>query len=131
MSIVTPFFAAALALIYVALSLNVVRYRLGKQVSLGDGSDSQLQRAIRAHGNFIEYVPLALLLMWFLESLTLSPSLPFWMGSVLVVARVAHAFGMFYPKQLMILRQLGVVATLGVLILASAAILQFYLPLSL
>lgn len=130
MSAVTPFFAAALALIYLALSVIIVRLRFAKQVSLGDGNDRQLRRAIRAHGNFIEYVPLVLILMWFLESLTLSPSLPFWLGAVLLVARVAHAFGVFYPKQLIILRQLGTVATFGVLMLASAAILRFYLPVS-
>ena len=130
MSIVTPFFAAALALIYLVLSINIARYRFTRRVSLGDGGDRYLQRAIRAHANFIEYVPLALLLMWFLESLTLSASLPFWLGSVLVAARLAHAFGIYYPRQLMILRHLGIVATFGVLILASAAILQFYLPLT-
>jgi len=129
MTVITPFFAAVLALIYIGLSLNVVRYRIDNRLSSGSGGDAHVEMAIRAHANFIEYVPLALLLMWFIESLTLSGNLVFWLGAVLVVARTAHAFGMFYPKQLLVLRQLGAIGTFGVILVASLAILRFYLPL--
>jgi uncharacterized membrane protein YecN with MAPEG domain len=130
MVVITPLFAAIFGLMYVALSFNVVRYRLGTKVSLGAGESSKLERAIRTHGNFIEYVPFVLLLMWFIETLTLSANVVFWLGSILLIARVSHAFGMFYPKQLMILRQLGTLATFGVIIKASISILQHYMPLS-
>ncbi len=130
MTIVTPFFAAILAMVYLALSLNVSRYRISHKISLGSGDNRHLRYAIRAHANFIEYVPLSLLLIWFLESLTLSAKLPFWLGAVLLTARVAHALGLFYPRELFILRQIGSVATLSVLLVASAAILLFYLPVS-
>jgi uncharacterized membrane protein YecN with MAPEG domain len=115
---------------YVALSINVSRYRFGAKVSLGTGESSNLERAIRAHGNFIEYVPFALLLMWFIETLTLSANVVFWLGSILLIARVCHAFGMYYPRQLLILRQLGTLATLGVIIKASISIFQYYMPVS-
>jgi uncharacterized membrane protein YecN with MAPEG domain len=130
MLVITPLFAALFGLMYLLLSLNVVRYRLGTKVSLGVGENKNLEQAIRTHGNFAEYVPFALLLMWFIETLTLSANVVFWLGSILLLARVAHAFGMFYPKQLMILRQLGVVATLGVILVASISIIQHYMPLS-
>lgn len=130
MIVLTPLFAAIFALIYMALSFNVVRYRFSTNVSLGTGESSNLERAIRTHGNFIEYVPFALLLMWFIETLTLSANEVFWLGSILLIARVSHAFGMYYPKQLMILRKIGVLATFGVIIKASISIFQYYLPLS-
>lgn len=129
MTVLTPLFGAIFAMIYVVLSLNVVRYRFGAKISLGNGDNKHLEMASRAHANFIEYVPIALLLMWFLESLTLSPYKVFWLGSSLLVARVFHAFGMFYPKQLMILRQLGTIVTFMVLILLSISLLKHYLPL--
>jgi uncharacterized membrane protein YecN with MAPEG domain len=130
MGVITPLFAAIFGLMYMALSLNVVRHRLGTKVSLGDGDNKSLECAIRTHGNFAEYVPFALLLLWFIETLTLSANVVFWLGSLLLIARVAHTFGMFYPKSLIILRQLGVLATFGVIAMASISILQHYMPLS-
>ena len=128
MVVVTPLFAAIFGIMYMALSFNVVRYRFGAKVSLGAGESRNLERAIRAHGNFIEYVPFALLLMWFIETLTLSANVVFWLGSILLIARVSHAFGMYYPTQLKILRQLGTIATFGVIIKASISIFQYYMP---
>lgn len=130
MAVITPLFAAIFGLMYIALSINVVRHRFGNNISLGTGQNQDLERAIRTHGNFMEYVPFTLLLMWFIETLTLSANAVFWLGSILVIARVSHAFGMFYPKQLMVLRKFGVVATFGVIIKASISILQYYMPLS-
>lgn len=129
MSAVTPLFGALFALVYVALSINVVRYRFGNKISMGTGDNKHLEMATRAHGNFIEYVPLALLLMWFLESMTLSPNEVFWLGSILLIARVTHAFGMFYPQQLLLLRKIGTIATFAVLIKLSISLLKHYLPL--
>lgn len=59
----TPIFAALLGLIFFFLSLRTSLERRRAKVSLGDGGDPGLQGAIRAHGNFIEYVPISLLLI--------------------------------------------------------------------
>lgn len=130
MVVITPLFAAVFGLIYIVLSLNVVRYRFGAKVSLGSEGNNDLEMATRAHGNFIEYVPFSLLLMWFIETLTLSANEVFWLGSILLVARVSHAFGIFYPSQLIVLRKLGIVATFAVMIKACVSILLYYMPLS-
>ena len=61
--VVTPLYAALLALWFVVLSLHVIRCRREARVSLGDGGNGRLQRAIRAQANFAEYVPLALVLL--------------------------------------------------------------------
>jgi uncharacterized membrane protein YecN with MAPEG domain len=59
----TSLYAAILALIIVALGINVTVHRVKLQVSLGDGGNPQMLRMIRLHGNAIEYLPLSLLLM--------------------------------------------------------------------
>mgnify|MGYP006233553957 FL=1 len=68
---ITALYAALCGFLVVALAANVVRYRLGKKVSLGDGGHKDVNRAIRAHGNTVEYIPLALILMALLEILSL------------------------------------------------------------
>jgi hypothetical protein len=55
--------AGALGIIYLVLAARVVRGRWTHRVSLGDGGNAAMQRLIRAHGNFGEYVPMLLILM--------------------------------------------------------------------
>ena len=90
---VTGLYAAILAFIQYTLILRVVKIRRSEKVSLGDGGHEALQRRIRAHGNFVETVPMALILMIIAE---LSGA-PFWsvhaLGLLMVGARVAHVIG--------------------------------------
>jgi uncharacterized membrane protein YecN with MAPEG domain len=60
---ITAAYAAVLALIIIALGINVTVHRVKLRVSLGDGGNPQMLRMIRLHGNAVEYIPLALLLM--------------------------------------------------------------------
>jgi uncharacterized membrane protein YecN with MAPEG domain len=60
---ITALYAAILGLIILALGINVTVHRVKLKVSLGDGGNPEMLRMIRLHGNAIEYVPLALLLM--------------------------------------------------------------------
>lgn len=124
----TPLFAALLAIIFVVLSLYVIKHRFAKQVSIGDGDHHELSVAIRLHANFIEYVPLALLLMWFIETVIFDSKFAFGLGVVLLVGRLMHIAGMLRPRSLMILRQIGMVSTLLVLLSAAVRILWHYLP---
>ena len=60
---ITAFYAAILGLIYAGLSGWVIGGRLGGNVLFGDGGQDGLQRRIRSHANFQEYVPLTLILI--------------------------------------------------------------------
>ncbi len=60
---VTALYAAILALIVVALGINVTVHRVKLRVSLGDGGNPVMLRMMRLHGNAVEYLPLALVLM--------------------------------------------------------------------
>lgn len=91
--LLTPYYAAILALIYVALSYRVIRLRQKLRVSLGDGKDKQLNRAIRVHGNFSEYVPLTLIMIYFVEVQVQNLLLVHGLSSALIIARLAHIYG--------------------------------------
>src|SRR5690606_35232509 len=60
---ITLAFASLNALIFIFLSILVVRGRFKERVSVGAGGKTSLELKIRAHGNFAEYVPLALFLL--------------------------------------------------------------------
>ena len=56
--------AAVFGLLHVIFTLRVGDYRFKSKISLGDGGDLELRNRVRAHGNFIENVPIALLLIF-------------------------------------------------------------------
>jgi uncharacterized membrane protein YecN with MAPEG domain len=60
---ITAVYGAILALIVLALGINVTVHRVKLKVPLGDGGNPTMLRMIRLHGNAIEYVPLAIVLM--------------------------------------------------------------------
>ena len=97
MLLVTPIVASLLTMFYVRLTFNVIGLRRSLKVSLGDGGHEVLERAIRAHGNFAEYVPLALILLACLE-FNRAPSAAVWpLGLLLLAGRVIHAVGVNAP----------------------------------
>lgn len=60
---ITALYGAILAIVIVALGINVTVHRVKLRVSLGDGGNPQMLRMIRLHGNAVEYLPLAIALM--------------------------------------------------------------------
>ena len=93
---VTPLYAGLLALLYLALSYRVVQMRGKGMPSLGDGGIDALQRRIRGHGNFAEYVPLLLLMLGSLELGQLPASWLHALGATLLVARVLHGVALSF-----------------------------------
>ena len=61
--IVTVWVAAILGLLGSVLTLNVILNRVRSGVGTGDGGKPALAQAIRAHCNFTEQAPLALILL--------------------------------------------------------------------
>ncbi len=96
--IVTGFYLALLALLSLFLALRVVLRRKHARVGLGHGGDEELSRRQRAHGNMLEYVPLAILLLLALELDHTAPWLLHVFGVILVVARVLHAWGLSHSS---------------------------------
>ncbi len=90
---VTLITACIMTLFYLALAVRVVRGRTHYRISLGDGGNPDMQARVRIHGNFIEYVPLALILMGLLETSNVNPIALTVIGGLLILVRVMHVFG--------------------------------------
>jgi uncharacterized membrane protein YecN with MAPEG domain len=91
---VTGLYVALAAILVILLSARVVLRRGSARIGIGDGDDRELRKRIRAQGNAIEYLPLALLLLGSLEWDQTDPSILHACGITLIVARVAHAIGL-------------------------------------
>jgi len=124
---VTPVFAALLALIFVYLSVRTILKRRKAKVAVGDGGNVELQRAARAHANFIEYVPITLLVLTFLEMRAVGSYVMIGLCSLLLIGRCVHAYGISNPKENYIFRKIGVYMTFATLILGSLGLLYTYL----
>ena len=86
-------YAALLALLFIALSFNVIRVRRATNTALGDAGDARLLRAMRVHANFAEYVPLALILLFAAAGLGAGAIWLHLLGALLLAGRVSHAWG--------------------------------------
>jgi len=112
--------AGLLGLLAVSLTVSVGRMRTQKKIWLGDGGDKDMLAAVRAHGNFMEFVPLSLVLIY-----VVSDFYGFWtvaaLSLALVVCRVLHAGGMlgFIPLG----RMLGATGTTLILAVVSALLI--------
>lgn len=114
--IATPIYAALLTLLYITLSFRVIGRRRSAKVSLGDGGDSVLNRRLRAHGNFAEYVPLGLLLMVLVELQDGAALLIHAIGLMLLIGRVAHARGLAGEPENFRYRKIGMQLTFTALL---------------
>ena len=120
---VTAFFAGVLGLMFMGLSALVIMARGEAQATLGDGDHEELKRRIRAHGNFAEYVPFALLLMGMAELGGTGKLIVIFMGAALVLARISHAYNILIaeaknPMDLQF-RKMGMIGTFSVIALAA------------
>lgn len=120
---VTLLYAGILGLGYIALSLRVIRARGRARVSLGTGGDAALERAVRAHGNFAEYVPLALVLMLATEAAGAAAWLLHLAGASLLAGRLGHALALRREGASFRLRATGMGLTFLALTLLSLACL--------
>ena len=121
--VLTPIYAALLTLVFLALSWRIIAYRRANRLSLGDSGDKSLLKRMRAQANFVEYVPLALLLMVLIELRGAPPVAVHALGLALLVGRILHALGFAATPQKLILRQIGTLLTLLVLALGALGLL--------
>ena len=113
---VTPLYAGLLVLWFLVLSVRVVRIRQ-RGIAFGDNGDVDIARVVRAQANFAEYVPLALLMMGFLEVTRFSIYLLHALGITLLVARLMHGAALSFGWQLSFGRVTGATLTFGVLLI--------------
>lgn len=119
----TAIYAGLLGLLLLALSYNVSRVRRRRQIGLGHGEHDDLLRAIRAQGNFVEYVPMALILLLSVEMLAYRGWVTHLMGISLVVARLFHAWGISQHSGKSTGRIVGIALTWGTILVGSLLVL--------
>jgi uncharacterized protein len=95
---ITALYASLLAFIYIKLSTNVIKLRRLHKVSLGHKNHHDLEQAIRAQANFIEYVPFGLILLSCLEINKIHPVIVFLLGGLLLIGRFLHAKSFTMPN---------------------------------
>ncbi|HEX4883315.1 MAG TPA: MAPEG family protein, partial [Casimicrobiaceae bacterium] len=91
---VTALYAGAIGVLLIVLAALVSRLRRARKVGLGDGGDRDLQRAIRVHGNAVEWALPGLALLLVAELNRAAPLLLHACGIAIVAGRVLHAFGL-------------------------------------
>lgn len=112
---ITGLYAALCALLIMALTVVVIRRRVQERVSLGEGpgagraAATPLRRAVRAHANAVETIPLALILMLCAESIG-APSIALHLaGATLLIGRAAHAYAIL--ADVLPARMIGMIST--------------------
>lgn len=123
----TSVYAVLLAVLFLALSLRAMSARRRARVPFGEGSSEELRRRLRAHANFAEYTPLALLLMALLELQGAGAIVLNVIGLLLLAGRLAHAYGISRIPEHLPSRILGVGLTLLSIILSALALLSIAL----
>ena len=117
---VTPLYALPLALIFLILWFRVSSIRGALNLSFGDHGNIQLLQRIRQHGNFVEWVPMVLILMILAEGMG-APALYLHIsGILLLIGRLAHPFGLKVDTAAHPLRYVGngtnILATLNAMV---------------
>ena len=126
----TAIFAGLLALLYAGLTVWVMLSRTSKGTLQGDGGDESLQKRVRAHGNFGEYVHFALIVVGLYEGGGGSHGLVLALLWLLLIGRILHPFGLFAPPNspaMFACRGGGMLATLVALIVPAVALLAGHL----
>ena len=95
---ITLLYAGFCALLVVFLAVRVAQWRFRHKIGLGDGGDRELLKRVRAHANAVENMPLALILLGGMELNGYSNLMIHGFGGVLLVSRMAHAWGLSHSS---------------------------------
>ena len=123
---ITAIYLAVLALLYAGLAIQVARLRQRDRAAFGDNGSRELRSAIRAHANFVEYVPIITLMIAMLEMSGLPAMRIHLLMGALLVSRLLHPLGMYAAPntlQFRIGRVGGITITLVLLIACAVMII--------
>ncbi len=95
---ITSLYAGLLCFVYLFLMFLVIRGRWKYRISLGDGGNAVMNARIRAQANFVETVPLALLLIFILDYQHVAPLYLHIFGCMLLAGRILHPYGLIKGK---------------------------------
>ena len=120
---ITSLYASFLALLFVGLSVRTLRLRRRLKISIGDGGNQMMLRAMRVHSNFAEYVPMSLLMIFLVENQGAIPFFIHFLGAILLLGRASHAYGISQEKEDFRFRVFGMALTFTTLISCAITLL--------
>lgn len=91
---ITSLFAACFGVVMLVLWINVTKTRAAMSISIGDGGDVALHEKVRRHGNFMEWVPMTVLLLALAEAQGAGASWLYAAGGLALIGRLVHPFGL-------------------------------------
>lgn len=94
---ITLTIAGAAALLNLWLGMRVSQLRIRDKVAIGDGGNARIAARMRAHANFVEYVPTFLILLGLVELARGTQTWLWAVGILFVIGRLMHPFGMDRP----------------------------------
>ena len=119
---VTPIYIAILGLLFVPFTVRAGLYRAKSKIFIGTGDDPEMVRRMRGQANFIETVPIALILLLTMELLGAADTWLHVLGISLVLGRTSHYLGLTELGPQM-LRVVGMLATLIPILVSAVWIL--------
>ena len=123
--VITPMYAAALGIVLLILSIRVVAVVRAKGgINYGDGGNADFTTVVRGQANFVEYVPLILILIAFAEAGGTSATYIHAMGGALLVGRIIHPLGLTQASGINPMRFIGTNLTWITLLASSVFVLM-------
>ena len=89
---ISALYAGLCGLLIIFLAVNVTNFRK-RGVREGHADFAAMNVAIRAHGNAVEYIPIAMLLLYLAEQSGTSTLWLHILGAAFVLSRAGHAWG--------------------------------------
>lgn len=109
---ITALYAGLLLALFLLLTFKVFGARMKSGVLLGTGGDRVLERAVRVHANFAEYVPVFLVALAVAELCGAAGWAVHGAGAAMLAGRVLHAIGLAREPDIRPLRGAGMGLTL-------------------
>ena len=116
---ITLLYASLLTILAIFLAIKVGMNRVETNIMTGEGESSILLQSVRAHGNLIEYAPLALILLALLEMQNVSDLTLHLCGSLFFLARILHAYGVTISRESTPYRLVGALGTWLIMLIMS------------
>ena len=127
----TAIYCSLLAIWLFVLSIRVIGLRGNPAfafIAQGKGDEELLNRAIRAQGNLIEYAPIMLFILFFLEASGMPELAVRILGDSFLLGRLMHGAAMGFMRSNMPLRVGGTALTLLPLLAGAVALFLHSTP---
>jgi uncharacterized membrane protein YecN with MAPEG domain len=123
---IVTLYTAGLGVLFVGLSSRVIYFRRTLQVPHGNPKlDPRLEKSIRTQENFLNYVPLGMLILWMCEKEeAMSPKVLHLTAGLLTIGRIIHVAATSQIRENYLWRPVSMTFTLTAILAACLALLR-------